>query len=231
MKSLGEKMFFHLPPFAAKIYDRFLNIKPIEIQHKQIAQDLISRLPHGRLLDIGTGPGRLLMEIHKLNPEIELYGLDIAKSMIQLAKKNLVGIQVNLSQGNIHQTHYENDFFDAITCTGSFYLWDHPKESLEEIFRILKENRSAYLFEIYRDCNIDEFKQALKVNLREVNFLRKIFSPFAINKAIRMSYRIDEVEEIIKETIFAQSYRVENIILSRLPIWMRITLTKKPPAK
>ena len=71
-------MFFKLPPFGAKMYDHFLSIKPIEVQHKQIAQDLISRVQHGRFLDIGTGPGRLLIEIRRLNQEIELFGMDIA---------------------------------------------------------------------------------------------------------------------------------------------------------
>jgi len=67
----------------------------------------------------------------------------------------------------------------------------------------------------------------MKANLKEVNVLRKLFGPFAINKAIKMAYRKEEAEEIISKTCFAGSYSIEKITLSRLPIWMRITLTKK----
>ncbi len=69
MRGRGEKMFLNFPPFAARMYDRFLSIRPIEIQHKQIAEDLASRIHRGRLLDIGTGPRRLLLDLHKLNPD------------------------------------------------------------------------------------------------------------------------------------------------------------------
>jgi 2-polyprenyl-3-methyl-5-hydroxy-6-metoxy-1,4-benzoquinol methylase len=58
---------------------------PMELYYKEIAQDLTSRLSAGRLLDVGTGPGRLLQAIHNLNYTIELYDLDISASMIKQA--------------------------------------------------------------------------------------------------------------------------------------------------
>ena len=158
MKGRGEKMFHNFPLFAARLYDRFLSIKPIEVQHMQIAHDLAFRIQSGRLLDVGTGPGRLLLEMHKLNPDVKLYGLDISDAMVQLAKRNLAGIKADLRHGNIRRTDYESNFFDLITCTGSFYLWDRPGECLEELFRILKENQSAYLFETHKNFNDYEFR-------------------------------------------------------------------------
>jgi ubiquinone/menaquinone biosynthesis C-methylase UbiE len=100
-------------------------------------------------LDIGTGHGRLLLEISKLNPKVELYGIDISEKMSECARINLSNINIDLKLGNINHTNFDNEFFDIITCTGSFYLWNTPIEGLNEIFRILKPNKTAILFETY----------------------------------------------------------------------------------
>ena len=74
MGSRGENSFAHLPGFGAKLYDDFMKTKIIELHTKKIAQDLVSRITSGRMLVVGTGPGRLVQEIHKLNPGLKLFG-------------------------------------------------------------------------------------------------------------------------------------------------------------
>ncbi len=222
----GEQNFIKLPLFGAKIYNKMMSITPVQIQISQIAQDLLKVIKKGRLLDIGTGHGKLLKEIHKLNPQIELYGLDISKAMIEVAKTNIAQIQVNLMQGNINSTIYEKDFFDLITCTGSFYLWNQPKESLNEIYRILKPNCKAVLFETYKNYDKDQFKKALKHNLKDETFLNKKLLPRFLKKQLRMTYSVEDVEEIINSTDFANSYEILKVIIATLPIWMRIELRK-----
>ena len=96
MTSRGQDSFANLPGFAARLYSSLTKTRAIKRQHQEIARDLVSRIERGRMLDIGTGPGKLLFEIHQINPGIELFGLDISESMVQLAKKNLVGISVNV---------------------------------------------------------------------------------------------------------------------------------------
>jgi len=227
MRNRGEHSFINLPRFGASLYDRMTQSRAIKAQFREIAQDLVSRVSHGRLLDIGTRPGRLLIEIHKMNSDIELFGLDVSASMIGAARKNLTGIKTDLRQGNIRSTSYESDFFDIITCTGSFYLWEYPVESLEEIFRILKEGQSAYLYETYKDFDRIELKKALRANLKNEQLLLRLITPFFLKKQLKMTYKSGEVAEIIEQTRFAGNYKLDMIILAGLPIWMRIELRKK----
>lgn len=229
MKTRGERSFIGLPCFGARLYDRFLNVEPIQSRIPEIAQDTLPRLEGGKLLDVGTGPGRLLIEMNRLNPDLELYGLDISASMIQVAQNNLQNIHTDLRVGSIRHTDYESDFFSAVTSIGSFYLWDYPEESLEEIFRILKKGKSAYLFEVYKDINETEYRDALRMNLRQLNWVRQIFGPLALQKSLKMSYRTEDFVRIIEKTSFDKSYTIEKIKLSGLPMWVRITLKKMPP--
>lgn len=224
MDSRGEGDFIKFPKIAAKLYDYMTQGTNTQRQTEEIAEFLVSKISTGRLLDIGTGPGRLLLEINKLKSDIALFGLDISNSMIEHAKKNLRNKNVNLKLGNIEKTEYKDNFFDIITTTGSFYLWDHPQYCLEEIGRILKKNSSAYLFETYKDYDKHAYKIALKSNLKKENIPRRIFSSYFLNKQLDMTYKKSEIEEIISQTNWKNNYTIDKIKLSGLPIWLKIEL-------
>jgi len=226
MEGRGESQFVRMPRFGARLYDWFLRAEPIEARVREVAQYLVSRMGSGRLLDVGTGPGTLLVECRRLNPQIELYGLDISSAMIEQAQRNLRGVRVDLRQGSIRRTEYETGFFDLVTCVGSFYLRDHPEDSLEEIWRILKDGQCAYLFEIYSDANREEFRRALRTNLRQLDWTRRLFGPLALRKALNMAYSTGDLAAVVERTSFAGQHAIEKIRLSGLPIWLRLTLRK-----
>ena len=226
MASRGEADFARLPGIAAWIYDWLLRIPPAEAQTREIARDLASRVDAGRVLDIGTGPGRLLAELHRLNGTLELFGLDISAAMVRRARGNLQGVAADLRQGNIRATDYEDGFFDAIVSVGSFYIWDQPAESVDEVYRILKPGRSACLFESYRDCDVRQFQRTLAANLATVDPVRRPISRLALTKQLRMTYSTGEYARIFDCTRFAGSYTLTRVTLANLPVWLRITLTK-----
>ena len=226
MSSRGENSFVHFPGFAARLYDDFMKTKAIDLLTKEIAQDLVSLMPQGRILVVGTGPGRLLQEIHKLNPHLELFGLDISAAMIEQAKRNLVGTSVNLLQGSIQTTDYKNDFFDLIACSGNFYLWDIPAEGLEEIYRILKRGQLAYLYEINKDIEEEQLRYWMRSNFRGENLLLRIAGPLFIVKQLKKAYRLEEIEGIVERTSFGKSYETEKLSLGGLPVWIKVKLKK-----
>lgn len=224
--SRGEDSFVNLPAFAVKLYDSMMQSRATKMQYREIAQDLVSRLKSGRLLDVGTGPGYLLREIYKFNPEIELYGLDISNSMIEQASRNLADIKIDLQCGNIRVTNYKNDHFDLVTCSGSFYLWDNPIESLEEIYRILKLGGVAYLYETHRDIDKQKLWQKMRENLQGDNLIRRVLAPRFFIKQIGMTYAKKEIANIIEKTSFVRSYKIEEITIFNLPVWVRVRLEK-----
>lgn len=227
MKTRGEKQYVNMPFFAARLYDNLTSVKGVNKLFEDISIFLNNSLKEGKLLDVGTGPGRLLYEINKHNPQIELYGLDISASMLDLAKQNLKNIQsVNLCVGNILKTKYQDNFFDCIVSSGSFYNWDKPIEGLNEVYRILKQGRTAFVFESHKDHNKELLSSRLNENLRGYNILRKVLSKYFLKKQLRMTYTIPEFEEIIKQTEFRNSYSIHQVDLGNLPVYLRIELTK-----
>jgi ubiquinone/menaquinone biosynthesis C-methylase UbiE len=226
MSTRGERDFSHLPGFAARLYESLGNTNPVQLQHQEIAQRLTRQIQKGRLLDIGTGPGSLLREIHLINPEIELFGLDISDAMVTLARKRLSDLSVDIRRGSIQETDYEDEYFDLVTCTGSFYLWDAPVAGLNEICRILGSGCAAVLFESHRDFDKAAMKQALRQNLEGESWLHRMLPPFFLEKQLRMTYTVEETIRIIQQTRFANSFNIEKATIANLPVWMCITLSK-----
>jgi ubiquinone/menaquinone biosynthesis C-methylase UbiE len=227
MKTRGEIQYINMPPFAVRLYDNLTSVKGVNKSFEEIAEFIRNTLKQGKILDIGTGPGRLLNVINKRIPQIDLFGLDISTSMIDLAKQNLFNIaNVDLRIGNINQTDYQDNFFDCIVSTGSFYNWDNPIKGLNEIFRILKSEKTAYIFETNKDYDKELLSARLKENLKEYNLFRKTASKYFLRKQLKMTYSIKEFDQILKQTKFKDSFNVQQIELGNLPIYVRLELTK-----
>jgi ubiquinone/menaquinone biosynthesis C-methylase UbiE len=228
MKTRGEKQYIKMPAFAARLYDNLTSIEGVNKSFEEIADFVGTLLKEGNLLDVGTGPGRLIIEISKKNPLIDLFGLDISESMLAIARKNIRTIkEVDLREGNIIKTDYPDNFFDCIVSTGSFYNWDKPVEGLNEIFRILKSGKTAYIFESRKDYDKKLLKSRLVHNLKDYSFIRKKISGYFLRKQLRMTYSISEFDAIINLTKFSKSYSIQDVELGNLPIYVRMELHKE----
>ena len=216
-----------MPDFAARLYDNLTSVKGIDRSFEEIADFISTRLKEGKLLDAGTGPGRLLVEISKKNPALDLFGLDISESMLAIARKNIRSIKkVHLKAGNITKTDYPEDFFDCIVSTGSFYNWDKPVEALNEIYRIMKSGGTAYIFDTHKDYDKKLLKSRLAENLRDYSFFRKKISSFFLRKQLSMTYPLSGYHAILKQTKFSNGYTLQEIELGNLPVYVRMELRK-----
>jgi ubiquinone/menaquinone biosynthesis C-methylase UbiE len=228
MKTRGEKQYINMPSFAARLYDNLTSVSGVNQSFEEISEFFSTISIQGSLLDIGTGPGRLLKEINKKNPQIDLYGIDISASMLEVAKQNLLNIKnVDLRVGNINHTDYPDNFFDCIVSTGSFYNWDDPVAGINEIFRILKTGRTAFIFDTQRNYDRDLVNSRLSENLKGYSLIRKTLSKFFLRKQLSMAYSIPEFEQILLQTRFKSSCSVQLAELGNLPFYVRLELNKK----
>ncbi len=228
MRTRGERQYSAMPSFAARLYDNLTSVGGVSRGFREIAEFITGRVPVGRLLDVGTGPGRLLREIRLTNPVINLFGLDISKAMIDLARTNLCGLgDIDLRVGNVTATDYPSNFFDCVVSTGSFYNWDRPIVGLDEVFRILKSGSTAFIYESVTDHDRDLLEVRLGHNLEGFGAIRTGLSRRFLHKQLRMTYSTDEIHQLIRQSDFADTYRLERLDLGGLPIYVRIELSKQ----
>ena len=96
---------------------------------------------NAKVLDIGCGPGEMVLDLRKHNWEI--WGIDIAQSMIDIAmkkaeKRNDKPNKVNFSTGDIENLNFPDNFFDLIICSGVIEYLDNDLKWSEQITRVMK---------------------------------------------------------------------------------------------
>ena len=101
-----------------------------------------SGITEGLALEIGPGPGYLGLEWLKNTEGTQLKGLDISADMISIAERNAeeYGLRnrIEYVQSSGDKTPFDNTMFDAVFTNGSLHEWAEPKNTLNEIWRVLK---------------------------------------------------------------------------------------------
>jgi ubiquinone/menaquinone biosynthesis C-methylase UbiE len=106
----------------------------------------------GRLLDIGTGPGRLLLKLHQKSPQMRLVGIDSSPAMMTKAKENTTGVEsIEIREGNASNIPFPDVCFDIVVSTASIHHWKQPTIALNEVYRVLKKDGFALIYDLVSD--------------------------------------------------------------------------------
>jgi len=130
------------PAWLFSLQERKHELKQVAIRVSQLAA-------RGKLLDIGTGPGYLPIEIAKKCPNLNITGVDtelkLLKDAITNAGKNRLSERINCIRAQAEYLPFADCCFDTITSTYSFHLWNEQQQGAKEIYRILKPGGTAML--------------------------------------------------------------------------------------
>lgn len=93
-----------------------------------------------KVLDIGCGPGPMIIDL--MRHEWELWGIDIAENMIEIARQRVLKSkkknQVHLSVGDIENLDFEDEFFDLIIVSGVVEYLPGDEKWSAELDRVMK---------------------------------------------------------------------------------------------
>ena len=144
-----------IPSPGTVFYNAISQTSLFQRNYELIAKDILSYCSEGRILDIGTGPGWLLVKLHHESPRLRLTGLDVSPSMVVRARKNMAeaGLSevIEVREGNASHVPFSDNSFDTVVSTGSIHHWKNPTACLNEVYRVLKPGGFALMYDLVSD--------------------------------------------------------------------------------
>lgn len=200
-----------IPGVLASAYEKATRMV-IDSYYRPVAGEIVAYLNEGTILDLGTGPGYLPVEIAKRSLAINVIGVDLSRKLVDMARSNAAkaGLTDRLAfqTGNAGRLAFDNSFFDMVISTGMLHSLKEPVAVLREIHRVLKAGREAWIFDPARVASqVDRDKWKASLTLRERFFLW-MFKLFGLHKPIK-TYTRQEAIALIKRTHFKQ-YWIEE---------------------
>lgn len=131
------------------VFDPIIRFTMPELEFKQ---QLIreAKIESGyKILDVGCGTGTLLALIKKIHQDAEVRGLDGDKKVIELAKKKLSGLNLDIpiDLGYSYKLPYEDNSFDRVLSTLMIHhlTTEDKLRTFQEIYRVLRPGGEFHL--------------------------------------------------------------------------------------
>ena len=132
--------------------------------------------PGNKILDIGCGKGFMLYDFLKLNPQFDVFGIDISKYAIENCIESLKG---KLQIGDAKSLPYPDNYFDLVISINTHHNLDGKDiiSAFNEVERVTKKN-SYIVLDAY--SNEKEKEELINWNLtaktiKHVNDWKKFF--------------------------------------------------------
>lgn len=115
---------------------------------QQLVEDLRLDEKAGIGIDLGSGPGTLILELcqrtqmHWINADINPHFFPY---FLLKAEERGGGGRVSAIQADAQALPFRDDYADVIVSRGSFWLWRDKVKAFEEIRRVLKPGGVAYI--------------------------------------------------------------------------------------
>ncbi|MFX0105669.1 MAG: class I SAM-dependent methyltransferase [Candidatus Hodarchaeota archaeon] len=207
-----------IPSPSAILYNAIVK-KILSIAELQIAQEIVQKIDKGILIDVGSGTGFLSIEIAKRAPNLEIYGIDLSRKMVEIASgfaRNLKNVKFKLA--NAVDLPFEDDSVDFIVSTGSFHHWKHPIKIFNECYRILKVKGEAW---IYDGCSNSPKNEIIKLKRQYGAFKYPVLSQIQKLHGFKWEIYNTKIRKLLEHTRFKRNFQM------RLTDgWMKILLKK-----
>jgi len=200
-----------IPGPLASLYEKASRLV-IRTYYSQVAEEILSSFHQGLLLDLGTGPGYLPIEVVKRSPHVRIIGVDLSRVFIRMARANAIRAgcadRVHFEVGNAANLRFGAETFEGVISTGMLHVLRDPVKTIRECWRVLKPGQEAWIYDPARVCSqvdVAEWKASFSPFERVMDRLLPLFARWNPPR----TYTREQVEEWIARTAF-KDYTIEE---------------------
>jgi len=103
--------------------------------------------PGSRILDVGTGPGRLPLAIADAFPSLRVDAIDLSAEMIEYARGVAGDAPVTFAVGDVARLPFPDDTFDLVVSSLSQHHWDDVEGGIRDLRRVLRPDGRMWIYD------------------------------------------------------------------------------------
>ncbi len=142
-------------PDVAQAFNWVANTPQMRLLRWFTARRAVELMPRGDAVDLGCGPGHLVIRLARMAPDLQVTGIDLSDEMLVEAEKyaRRSGLQdrIAFKKGDVARIPFPDSSLDLVVSTLSLHHWSDPVGVLDEIARVLRPGGSYLVFDLRRD--------------------------------------------------------------------------------
>jgi ubiquinone/menaquinone biosynthesis C-methylase UbiE len=144
-------------PEVAQGFNQMAKMPQMWLLRWYVARRAAQLMPQGQAVDLGCGPGHLVIQLAQLAPDLYVTGVDLSDEMVTEARRTAnqagVGNRIGFRKGDAAQIPFPDDSLDLVVSTLSLHHWGDPIRVLDEISRVLRRGGAFVVFDLRRDLS------------------------------------------------------------------------------
>jgi deazaflavin-dependent oxidoreductase (nitroreductase family) len=206
-------------PAVTAAFNRVATWPQMRLLRLLVVRRATARIRSGLALDLGCGPGHLVVELATAAPDLGVTGLDLSAELLAKAEARArahgVGERVSFRRGDAALIPYPDASLDLVVSTLSLHHWQDPPAVFDEVARVLRPDGAFVIFDLRRDLPLPAYLLlwfATRVVVPAP--LRRIDEPLASRHA---AYTPAELSEL------AARSRLSGWQVEGGPLWLFLT--------
>jgi ubiquinone/menaquinone biosynthesis C-methylase UbiE len=156
-------------------------------------------IPGKQVLDLGTGTGRLAIELVKAHPDWHITASDISEETLKIARTNtaqaaLTG-KIDFCHAPAESLPFTDGCYALVVSNSSLHLWSDPIKVFKEIARVTSPGGYCLIWDNMRLTILNPFLSLIGLAMGMNSSQRRLWL-----QAIRSSYTIGEVKALLRES-------------------------------
>jgi SAM-dependent methyltransferase len=161
-----------------------------------------------KVLDLGCGTGHDMM-FFKKRYGCRVYGIDISRESIKIAKKTFG--KINVIRADIRFLPFKMNSFDFVISYGTIEHVENTEKVIKEVVKVLKPN-GYFIFSVPNKFSIFHFKKIIKKKLGIWDLgYEKSFSDWELKRLLSKSNFYD-ISFMRERHLYSSSFAIGNLL-------------------
>lgn len=142
-------------PEVARGFGRVAKMPQMKLLRAYVSQRAVQMVAQGTAVDLGCGPGDMVINLARRAPELHVTGVDLSDEMLTQAEARAhragLGGRIAFRKGDVADIPFPDASLDLVVSTLSLHHWSNPVAVLKEIARVLRPGGAFLVFDLRRD--------------------------------------------------------------------------------